>query len=330
MKKELDLPMPAGWFQVMYSADIGVGESKPLHFFDSDLVIFRGESGVVGVLDAYCPHMGAHLGYGIRDNAHHGSSVDGDSIVCPFHHWQYNSEGKCTGIPYAKNMPPKVARGEQVIKSWPTRELNQCIYVWFHPEEIEPTYDVWEVPEAQAENADWSDFHLRSWELPTHMQEIGENSVDAAHFKYVHGTVDVPETAYNEFNGHERSGKFVTRHETPRGVVEGGIETANLGPGLTTNRFTGFCEILLMANLTPVNGTETKAFYSFILREGQGEAMERVGQAYIDNICQQMEEDSIIWRNKTFLGKPMLCDGDGPFAKFRKWYAQFLVEPSGV
>ena len=85
-----------------------------------------------------------------------------------------------------------------------------------------------------------------------------------------------------------------------------------------------------MANLTPVNGTETKAFYSFILREGQGEAMERVGQAYIDNICQQMEEDSIIWRNKTFLGKPMLCDGDGPFAKFRKWYAQFLVEPSSV
>ena len=34
------------------------------------MVAFRGEDGRVGVLDAFCPHMGAHLGEGgfaVRD-----------------------------------------------------------------------------------------------------------------------------------------------------------------------------------------------------------------------------------------------------------------------
>ena len=326
MKKLLNLPMPVGWFQVMHSKDLAVGESKPLHFFDSDLVIFRTESGRASVLDAYCPHMGAHLGYGIHDSAGHGACVKGESIVCPFHHWKYDGDGVCTDIPYATNKPPKVARGEQVIKSWPTVEKNQCIYVWYHPEGIEPTYDVWDITEADANNGDWGDFHVFTWDLPTHMQEVGENAVDGAHFMYVHQTVDVPEVAYNEFDGHKRRGKFITRHDTPHGVFEGGIDTANLGPGLTQVRFTGFCEILLMANLTPVNKTECKAIYSFILPANQDKGMDKVGQAYIENICQQMEEDRIIWDHKTFLEKPMLCDGDGPFAKFRKWYGQFLVE----
>ena len=69
------LPMPFGWFQVLYSQELAVGESKPLHYFDQELVAFRTESGIARVVDAYCPHMGAHLGYGIRDQAGGGSVV---------------------------------------------------------------------------------------------------------------------------------------------------------------------------------------------------------------------------------------------------------------
>jgi len=41
-----------------------------------------------------------------------------------------------------------------------------------------------------------------------------------------------------------------------------------------------------------------------------------------------MEEDQIIWDRKQYFEKPMLCDGDGPFAKYRRWYSQFLIESS--
>ena len=96
MSERIPLPMPSGWFQVAYSHDLAPAESMPLQYFDTELVLFRTESGEAKVLDAYCPHMGAHLGYGIRDQAGSGSRVKGDSIVCPFHGWAYNGEGQCT------------------------------------------------------------------------------------------------------------------------------------------------------------------------------------------------------------------------------------------
>ena len=52
-----------------------------------ELVAYRDTTGEVVVLDAFCPHHGAHLGY----EAH----VEADCIRCPFHHFYFNSEGKC-------------------------------------------------------------------------------------------------------------------------------------------------------------------------------------------------------------------------------------------
>ena len=55
---------PIGWFQVAWSADVAKGEVKQLHYFGRDLVAFRGNDGVVHVLDAYCQHLGASLAHG--------------------------------------------------------------------------------------------------------------------------------------------------------------------------------------------------------------------------------------------------------------------------
>jgi len=322
----IPLPMPYGWFHVLHSHELKVAQSKPLEYFGQELVVFRTESGVAKVVDAYCPHMGAHLGYGIHDNAGGGSSVVGESIVCPFHGWQFDGEGHCTSVPYAKNMPPKVARGEQVLGSWQVREVNQSIFVWYHPEEIEPLFDLPVIGEAAADNDEWGEPKTFTWDISTHMQEIGENAVDAAHFHYVHGTDDIPESEVQEFDGHMRHGVLKTRNPTPRGVVEGQIENFSYGPGAAVVRFTGLCETLLLANLSPVSQSFSRAHYAFFQKKSdEGTRLGGVGDAIIANICQQMEEDSIIWNRKKFYDKPMLCDGDGPFHKFRKWYGQFLV-----
>ena len=324
-KPRCPLPMPWGWFQVMFSKDLKAGESKPLRYFGTDLVIFRTESGEAKVLDAYCPHMGAHLGYGIRDNAGGGSRVIGDSIECPFHGWRYNGEGQCTHVPYAKNLPPRVAKGEQLIACWPVREVNQQILVWYHPDKAAPSFEPPEIAEAMPGNADWTDFIIHEWTINTHMQEMAENSVDVAHFEYVHGTTDVPEAAIQEFEGHTRHAKFNTTNPTPRGVVEGTIEARNWGPGLSLVRFGGIYETALIANVTPVENEVTHAQYAFIQPKATADTLGKtVGQAIIANICQQMEEDKIIWDRKIYHERPLLCDGDGPFAKARRWYSQFL------
>ena len=85
MSARFDFPIPTGWFCVSLSTDLEVGEVKPLKYFARDLVLFRTSDGEAHVLDAYCPHLGAHLGHG-------GKLVD-DKIVCPFHAWEFDGQG---------------------------------------------------------------------------------------------------------------------------------------------------------------------------------------------------------------------------------------------
>ena len=95
-------PIPFGWFGVGYSDELAVGEVRAVHYFARDLVLFRNDEGEVGLLDAYCPHLGAHLG--------HGGTVEGNSIRCPFHAWAFRPNGFCSSIPYAKAFPPRAKR----------------------------------------------------------------------------------------------------------------------------------------------------------------------------------------------------------------------------
>lgn len=62
-------------------------------FTGEHFAVFRTSEGAAYVLDAYCPHLGAHLGVGGR--------VVGDCVECPFHGWQFRgADGQCTAIPY--------------------------------------------------------------------------------------------------------------------------------------------------------------------------------------------------------------------------------------
>jgi phenylpropionate dioxygenase-like ring-hydroxylating dioxygenase large terminal subunit len=271
--------------------------------------------------------MGAHLGYGIRDQSGAGATVNGDSIVCPFHGWAFNGDGRCTDIPYANRVPPKVARGEQVIQAWPVREMNQVIYVWYHPGGVQPLFEPELIPEAQLDNEAWGTPKLHRWDINTHMQEIGENAVDAAHFLYVHGTRSIPTPEVMEFDGVCRHGKFVSKMATPRGEIIGVIANNSTGPGQATVRFSGICDTVLMANLTPVDQENSRAFYAFIQKKVEGrDPVGGVADAIVKDICKQMSEDQVIWTHKKYYARPLLCDNDGPFAKFRKWYSQFYAD----
>jgi phenylpropionate dioxygenase-like ring-hydroxylating dioxygenase large terminal subunit len=47
-----------------WSEEFVPGTVKAMKYLGSDLVAYRTYDGRLSVLDAYCPHMGAHLGYG--------------------------------------------------------------------------------------------------------------------------------------------------------------------------------------------------------------------------------------------------------------------------
>lgn len=323
MSQRYHFPLPFGWFQVAYSSDLEPGQSKALSYFGQELVIFRTETGTPKVLDAYCPHLGAHLGHGVNKDGG-GGRVEGETIVCPFHSWKFDGEGFCKEVPYATNMPPKAANS-QCIKSWPTVERNQIIWVWYHPDNTPPLWQVETIDEARPDNNEWGKLKSKRWRISTVAQEITENAVDFPHFTFVHGVASDPNTE-TQWEGHKSTRIVNVDLKTPRGDVKGGIYSYSIGPGQGYVRFTGICETLGLGNLTPIDEETVEVNFSFLQQKVNGEEPQGgVQQAIVDDICKQWDEDTIIWSHKRYREKPMLCDGDGPISQFRKWYAQFYA-----
>ena len=77
-------PFPRGWYAVCDSDELAADEVKPLHYLGRELVAVRDANGDARVFDAYCPHLGAHLG--------HGGRVENGTLHCPFHGWQFSAE----------------------------------------------------------------------------------------------------------------------------------------------------------------------------------------------------------------------------------------------
>ena len=168
---------PIGWWSVARSHELEPGDVKAVSALDRELVVYRTESGEARVHDAFCPHLGAHLGV--------NGKVVGESIQCPFHGWQFGGDGKCNHIPYCDTIPTRAK-----VQNWPTSEVNGEIYMWFHPTGAEPDREVPVIEQIGDEN--WTEPRQVEFNIPVHIQDIAENSCDPEHFQYVHKQNQTP------------------------------------------------------------------------------------------------------------------------------------------
>src|SRR3546814_20413704 len=99
-----------------------------------------------------------------------------------------------------------------------------------------------EVPELAefTDDPEWSTVIRTEHVIDAAWQEMAENGVDSAHFRYVHGTAEVPvmqsyDTSEFPYSQMRSSQKF----PTPRGVMEGRIASRLVGPGVSVVEFSG-------------------------------------------------------------------------------------------
>jgi phenylpropionate dioxygenase-like ring-hydroxylating dioxygenase large terminal subunit len=305
--------VPFGWFAVAWSSHLSAGTVVAHRAFGRDLVLWRDGAGVANVHDAFCPHLGAHLG--------HGGRVEGEELVCPFHGWQFDASGRNTCIPYSER-----TNGKARLRTYPVLERNGLLMAWYHPHDTPPEWDIPEVEEFSPAHADFAPPVSRYFAIATAWQEMAENGVDAAHFRYVHGTAEVPILERYEPDGvqsHMRSRQFFV---TPRGNVEGRIDTDAWGPGFSVVRFSGIIDTVLLGCATPIDEDHCEMRFTFTVRRFADErATTSVGEAAINEISRQLLEDKPIWEHKVFVERPALADTDGPFLQFRQWAAQFYA-----
>lgn len=306
-------PFPFGWYAVSYIDELTVGEVKPIRYFGRNMVVWRGADGKARVLDAYCRHLGAHMGYGGR--------VDGNDLECPFHAWHYDETGAVTQIPYAKTIPPQAKRAD-CVRAWPVVERNGFVWIWHHPEGTAPLWEIDTYPEVGAPG--WTGFKKFEWRVFNSIRNMHDNSVDVAHFLYVHRTAAFPESE-TIFDGHRMSSIARAKMGTPRGLVDGAIVSRNSSPGQGCVRFEGISETLLVSAITPIERDELHVRFAFTQPQEEAEGPSGgLARALIKDICKQLDQDKTIWDRQRYEAEPLMCDGDGPVPLARERYDQFL------
>lgn len=309
-------PFPNGWFRVAYTEDIAAGGVKPLRYFGRDFVLFRTEAGEAKILDAFCPHLGAHLG--------HGGVVEGDCIKCPFHAWKLSGDGSVAEIPYTSKIPARAK-----TEGMHVREHSGLIMMWYHAEGKAPD---WEVPEFREHtNPRYMPYKGFGYDIRTHIQDVVENSVDHRHLTHVHGLVEAnPEITDSENNPFKvRIDMKVQTIGKTNAIMPGTIEIENYGVGISPARVVigGMVKYLFLATVTPVELDTVDAKFAIALKRlsKDEETNERVLNKIVEDEAEQVARDLPIWNNKVFVDPPMLTDNDSAIGPLRRWSREFYT-----
>ena len=301
---------PNGWFSVASALDLGPGEVRAVHYLGCDLVLFRDEAGNARVFDAHCPHLGAHLGVGGR--------VCGDGIVCPFHGWRFDGDGKLVEVPRVDHTPRISAR------AWEVCERNGRIFIWYHADGTPPSFDVIGYRE---DEPSWTPWRSNTYRVRVHVQDLTENIIDRSHFLTVHDMA-LPEKEHFEVSFFGAS-MVVEQRLKVTAASEIGVEvstkTTTCGPGIAAVEVSQDpLEMLTYITQTPVDDEFTEVNLLFSMKrlpdEDATEAVSRINDE-ITNL--QFTQDVPIWENKIYRKRPVLTKTDGPVAQYRRWFRQF-------
>ncbi len=319
---------PTGWFQVAWSAEVGIGEIHSMKYFDRELVAWRSQSGQAVVMDAYCEHLGAHLGF--------GGHVVGEVIQCPFHGWQWSGEGRNVCIPYQD----RPNRGKRV-RTYPVVEQNESIYIWHDIDGREPYFDAPDVFASFNDGSSADDYYpqqrLYREGLELHPQYVLENGVDFAHFKYVHQTPIVPVFTRHDFAEPVSYVDFTITFEGDEHQsiddVASGVEAINGGLGVAVTKSSGMIDNRTISAITPVDErTCDVRFMVYIGRVAGKDSPKAQARAaeFGNEVIRQFCQDVHIWSHQRYSDPPALANAEQEgFTAIRNWALQFYPDGLG-
>ena len=332
------------WFSPLRSSDVAPGTITNFTFMGHELIAFRDSAGTVKVLDAQCPHFGAHRGVG-------GRVVDG-CVRCPFHGLHFDGDGQCVKGDFVKD-----ARYLRHVKSppWTVREAAESIFIWHGPDRQRPArplpfaepgfFDGWSPPVTNAGRR----------LAPTNLFFPTENIIDIQHFYAVHFW---KLHSIAKHPGEDEDGNFtsVMRMTWVAGAQsrwawlrrlgqayhsEFDFDIRILGPGMALALSTltpeqGSLQIMNIILMTPVNETDCHIRVVSAVKRTIDHPLNRlakriVGKGLEDLLARvflaiatkDFDGDEMIWTHRRFLVNPKPLPDDGPIIAYRKWCERF-------
>jgi phenylpropionate dioxygenase-like ring-hydroxylating dioxygenase large terminal subunit len=85
------------WHPVAWGHALPAGSPCGTTLLDTDLVLWRDSQGKVHAWADRCPHRGTRLSMG---------TIENDRLACPYHGWQFATDGRCRLIPALLQLTP--------------------------------------------------------------------------------------------------------------------------------------------------------------------------------------------------------------------------------
>nr|GLL44326.1 chlorophyllide a oxygenase, chloroplastic [Ipomoea trifida] len=152
------------WYPVAFSSDLKDDTMIPIDCFEEPWVIFRGKDGKPGCVQNTCAHRACPL---------HLGSVNDGRIQCPYHGWEYTTDGKCEKMPSTRLLNVK-------LKALPCFEQEGMIWIWPGDDPPEATLPSLLPPPGFQIHAEIV------MELPVEHGLLLDNLLDLAHAPFTH------------------------------------------------------------------------------------------------------------------------------------------------
>lgn len=196
---------------------------KPVRLMGQDFVLFRDESGQLGMLDRDCPHRGADLAFGRLE---HGG------LRCPFHGWLFDAGGNCLETPAEPAGSKLCARIRQ--SAYPVQERSGIVFAYIGEGEPPalPAFDCFVAPDSHT-------FAFKGLFECNWLQAL-EVGIDPAHASYLHRFFEDEDTSGSygrQFRGASADSQMpITQVLREFGCPEIEVERTGYGMRLTALR----------------------------------------------------------------------------------------------
>jgi len=157
------------WQPVALREEIKNGVPIPVKLLGEDLVLFRDESGQLGLLGLHCSHRCADLSYGRIENG---------GLRCLYHGWLYDVAGRCIETPGE----PANSLLKETIRhtSYPCHEAAGTIFAYLGPDEP-PLFPKYHFITAKSSQVYQSKVYQRCNYL-----QANEGNIDPVHLSFLH------------------------------------------------------------------------------------------------------------------------------------------------
>jgi phenylpropionate dioxygenase-like ring-hydroxylating dioxygenase large terminal subunit len=217
------------------------------------------------------------------------------------------------------------------------REIDGIVFSYYSPDDSPPAY---ELPErlVRFEGETWptSPETTKVWlDQPISPQLMAENAADAAHFKYVHRSSEVPDIAsYDVDGGVFRSlvnmrfgGRAESTWATPEGPVDGTVTNENWGLGVGWSRLQGFDDVTYCLGITPITArsADMRSTTWVAKKRGDGSDMdEKTRDRWVTQQNHQVDSDLVIWKRMSYAEKvPWAKSEQAAMRELRQWAKKF-------